>query len=176
MKERIPIVFSAGLRPEWIDFALEQYLSSDNIEAYRQALQDYLSAQIKAEATREKTVSLLQRCVGYRSEMTREQLQELYEQMHTIPSDERNAIRLHIISASVPFFADCVTAIKKIGLLGIKGIEISQIYERLVAKYGERGTVYRRVRYVLQTLAFLGVVTNRERRWYLESEVVDKSI
>ena len=48
--------------------------------------------------------------------------------------------------------------------------EIKQLYERLSAQYGDRSMVYRRVQYVLQTLALHSVVEDRDKRWYLTSK------
>lgn len=37
----------------------------------------------------------------------------------------------------------------------------------MVAKYGEREMVFRRVRYLLQTLALFGFVHNKDKPWLL---------
>lgn len=165
MNERIPILYDMRLRPEWIDFALEQYLTSPDEEAHRRVLRKYLSTQIQGREAAIKTVCQLQRNVGYRSAIPKARLEELYRQMSTLAPEERTPIRLQILEEATPFFADCVSALRKLKLLGLKCVSLRQMEERLAAKYGERETVSRRVRYVLQTLSLLGVIENKDRTW-----------
>ena len=170
MNERIPILYDMKLRPEWIDFALEQYIKCDDEAAHRKTLRDYLATQIQGKEAAIKTASQLQRNVGYRSLIPRERLEQFYAQMSTLSSENRAAIRLQILVESTPFFADCVSELKKLLLLGVNGIGARQLEERMNAKYGERETVTRRVHYVLQTLALLGIVENRDQRWCFKDE------
>jgi hypothetical protein len=104
---------------------------------------------------------------GYRSPFTQERLESLYTRMCALSPEDRLGVRLQILTESTPFFADCVAALRKLHLLGINGIGARQLEERVAAKYGERETVSRRVRYVLQTLALLGAVENREKKWFV---------
>ena len=165
MNERIPILYDMRLRPEWIDFALEQYFTCPDEEAHRRLLREYLSTQIQGKEAAIKTVCRLQRNVGYRSVIPKARLKGLYRQMSALAPEERAPIRLQILEESTPFFADCVSALRKLKLLGLKCVSLRQMEERLSAKYGERETVSRRVRYVLQTLPLLGVVENKDRTW-----------
>ena len=167
MNDRIPVMYDRALRPEWIDFALEQYLQSTNEDALRKVLCDYLRPQVRGIETVTKTARQLQRTVGYKSCLTRDKLAAIHRRMSAISPDQRAPLRLQLLSESTPFVDDCMTAMKRLAVLGVKGVKIEHIYERLVAKYGDRSMVYRRVRYVLQTLAFLGVVENRNQRWFL---------
>jgi hypothetical protein len=64
-----------------------------------------------------------------------------------------------------PFFSDCVLSIRKLSVLGQEGIAIGQLYQRLIALYGDRAIVPRSVRNVLTTLLWLGLVKNCEHRW-----------
>ena len=167
MNERIPILYDMSLRLEWIDFALEQYLKCPDEAAHRQVLRQYLFTQMAGKESAIKTASQLQRSVGHRSSIPKTRLETLYWQMSALASEERTSIRLQILEEATPFFADCVAALRKLKLLGIEGVTLRQMEERLTAKYGERETVQRRVRYVLQTLALLDVIENREKRWLL---------
>lgn len=167
MNERIPVMYDRALHPEWIDFALEQYLRAEDEDALRKVLCDYLRPQIQGVETINKTARQLQRTVGFRSSLSKERLTEIYCQMSAMAPDQRAALRLQLLTKSTPFVEDCLTAMKRIALLGVKGVEIKHIYERLVAKYGDRSMVYRRVRYVLQTLALCKVVEYREKCWFL---------
>ena len=97
----------------------------------------------------------------------KDRLEELYRRMSALAPEERTAIRLQILEESTPFFADCVAALRKLKLLGMECVSLSQMAERLTAKYGERETVHRRLLYVLKTLSLLGVIENRDNRWIL---------
>lgn len=160
-------MFDRMLRPEWIDYALQQYLTSSDETALRRDLTEFLSGQVAGQQTIEKIARQLNRTVGYRSCISRACLEKYHLEMSALSHDERMHLRLQILVQSTPFVADCVASIKKLSLLGVDGIEVTQLYDRQVARYGDRAMVYRRVRYVLQTLAFMGVVEHRNRRWFL---------
>ena len=96
-------------------------------------------------------------------------LAEIHCQMSALSPDQRSTLRVQLLCESTPFVDDCLTAMKRLAVLGVKGVEIKQLYERLSAQYGDRSMVYRRVQYVLQTLALHSVVENRDKRWYLTS-------
>jgi len=159
------------LRPEWVDFALEQYLLSSNEDGLRTVLCEYLRPQIRGIETVNKTARQLQRTVGYKSSISRDKLAAIHKRMTAISPDQRTPMRLQLMTESTPFIDDCLVAMMRLAVLGVTGVEIKHIYERLVAKYGDRSMVYRRVRYVLQTLAFMGVVENRDQRWFLVADV-----
>jgi hypothetical protein len=167
MNERIPILYDMRLKPEWIDFALEQYLKCPDEEAHRKVLREYLSTQVQGKEAAIKIASQLQRNVGHRSPFSQDCLESLYTKMCALSPEDRLGVRLQILTESTPFFADCVAALRKLHLLGVNGIGARQLEERVAAKYGERETVSRRVRYVLQTLALLGAVENREKKWFV---------
>ena len=169
MNERIPILYDMTLRPEWIDFALEQYLTCPDEATHRKVLREYLFAQLAGREAAIKTATQLQRNVGYRSPISKERLKDLYKQMSMLASEERTAIRLQILEESSPFFADCISALRKLKLLGMNGVNLREMEERLSAKYGERETVQRRIQYVFRTLALLGVIEYRNRRWLLHN-------
>lgn len=167
MNQRIPIMYDRPLRPEWIDFALEQYLQAEDEVTLRKALFEYLRPQIRGVETLEKTARQLQRTVGFKSSIPNDRLCEIHSQMSSLSPDQRSALRVHLLSEATPFVDDCLTAMKRLAVLGVKGVEIKHIYERISSKYGDRSMVYRAVRYVLQTLALSGVVENRDKRWFL---------
>ena len=167
MNERIPILYSSALLPEWIDFGLEQFMRVDSEMELRKIYLDYLTPQIQEKVTRSKTVDTLLRTVGYKSCIPKAKLEEIYSEMSSLSPDQRSCLRLILLTEANPFVSDCLVAMNRLAALGKKEVEIKHIYERLVAKYGDRSTVYRRARYVFQTLALLGVVENIGRRWTL---------
>jgi hypothetical protein len=170
---RIPILFDRALRPEWIDYALEQFLSLDNEAELRTTLRRFMSALVKGVFTQQKTALQLQRTVGYRSPLPRGELERYYELLAATKPDERNPIRLEILCRTNPFFADNVTTLKRLRASGTDFAELQHLYERLVAMYGDRGMVHRRVRYVLQTLASFGCLTNSKGKWHIEDSLME---
>lgn len=166
MNERIPIRYDVNLLPEWIDYALEQYIKCSYETAHRKVLQKYIEPQIKGKGIAPKIVTQLIRIVGARSPLSSERLRLFYAKMSLLSPEERTSIRLQILMETTPFFSDCVTALWNLNSIGISGVEVKQLYERLVARYGDRDSVYRRVRYVLKTLSLLGLVSNHDKRWY----------
>lgn len=165
MSGRIPILFDRAIHPEWIDFALEQFLASNNEAELRATLRRFMSGHVAGVFTQQKTALQLQRAVGYRSALTRKELEVYYERMAALKPDERGALRLEILCRSNRFFADNVAALRKLRVSGRDYAELQHLYERLTAIYGDRGMVHRRVRYVLQTLANFGCVTNAKGKW-----------
>ncbi len=164
-------MFDRKLRPEWIDYALQQSLSADDEVSLRKDLLSFLKAQIVGKVTVDKVARQLNRTVGFKSSISRERLKDYFVKMSALAPDERKQLRLQILVESTPFVADCLSTIKKLTLLGVAGVEVKVLYDRQVARYGDRETVYRCVRYALQTLAFLGAVQNRDRRWFLSDWV-----
>jgi hypothetical protein len=165
MSDRIPIRFDRTLRPEWLDFALEQSVRCSEKGSERRVLGEYLGPQIKGKEALKKTITQLQRVVGPISPLTRERLCADHERMGQLAPDARTPIRLALLMQSSPFFDDCVAAIRRMSLLSAGGFTAGQLNERLVAKYGDRAIVPRSTQHVLQTLGLLGVVVNKDRRW-----------
>src|SRR5580700_7483948 len=116
MNERIPILYDRVLRPEWIDFALEQYLRVENEETLRNVLFDYLRPQIHGVETLEKAVRQLQRTVGFKSPIPKPRLAEIHSQMSALSPDQRAALRVHLLSEATPFVDDCLTAMKRLAV------------------------------------------------------------
>lgn len=170
MNARIPIMFDRSLRPEWIDYALERSMEADGPSDLGASLRDYLSPEIPTATSLRKTVSQLERMVGASSLIPKERLAAAYAKMSSLPPSSRQEIRLQLLIDSTPFVADVFGVLNRLVLVGGNGVEASQLYSRIAAIYGDRGTIPRRVRYVLQTLRNLGIVRNDESRWYLVSK------
>ena len=167
MNQRIPVMYDRALRPEWIDFALDNYLRATEEPTYRKALADHLRPQILGVDALRKTVGQLQRIVGFTSPVPRPRLSEIHCEMLSLSPDKRADLRLQLLLEASPFVTDSLEAMQRLALLGVDGIEIKHIYDRLSSRYGDRSIVYRSVRHVLQTLAFFGVVENRDKKWFL---------
>jgi hypothetical protein len=163
---RIPVLFDRELKPHWLDYALERFIESASHDEMNELLREYLSAEISSPTSLRKTVRQLDRTVGYLSPIPAAELHAAYDKMRHLPADRRLPVRLALLAAANPFVADCVKAIEKLDRLGTAGIAATQLYDRLASVYGDRGTVPRRVRYVLRTLAHFGYLENRERRWH----------
>jgi len=165
MKERIPVMYDRELKSEWIDYALEQSLQVNDEVALTQTLRAYLQEQITSSTSLRKVISQLQQSVGLRSPLSRAQLQAYYDEMSRLAPDQRMTLRFRLLVESTPFVAEVVQAIRKLHAVGAKEVSASQLYTRVIAKYGDRGTIPRRVRYVLRTLMNLGVMEHREKMW-----------
>lgn len=170
MKERIPVMYDRELKPEWIDHALEQSLQASDEETLSQTLRAYLREQITSPTSLRKVISQLQQAVGFRSPLSREQLQAYYDEMSGLAPDQRLAIRFRLLVESTPFVAEVVQAIRKLQVVGAKEVSASQLYERIIAKYGDRGTIPRRVRYVLRTLENIGYLEHRGMKWRMTED------
>ncbi|MCM1566953.1 MAG: hypothetical protein NC238_13660 [Dehalobacter sp.] len=163
--EKIPVMFDRMMRPEWLDYALSKYVSSSNKVELDNHLRDYLSNEIKTPTSLRKTVSQLQRTVGFLSGISHENLVAAHEQMKKMVPTERDQLRFELLQLSTPFVADCVNVFRKLSLIGVKTVSATDLYAQLSAQYGERGTIPRRVRYVLSTLKLFGFVTNEKGKW-----------
>ncbi|OPZ85099.1 MAG: hypothetical protein BWY76_01556 [bacterium ADurb.Bin429] len=170
MKERIPVMYDRELKPEWIDYALQQSLQLRDEVALTQTLREYLREQIASPTSLRKVISQLQQAVGFRSPLSRKQLQAYYDEMSSVAPDQRISVRFRLLVESTPFVAEVVQAIRKLHVVGEKEVSASQLYDRLIAKYGDRGTIPRRVRYVLRTLVNLGVMEHREKKWLIADD------
>lgn len=170
MKERIPVMYDGELKPEWIDYALEQSMLVSGEEALSKVLREYLFEQIKSPTSLRKANCQLRRIVGVHSPMSRKKLHAYFVTMIQLAPDERIADRFRLVVETTPFVADVVKAIRKLQTVGVKEVSASQLYERMIAKYGDRGSIPRRVRYVLRTLVNLGVMENREKKWLVRRE------
>jgi len=165
MSDLIPIRFDRALRPEWLDFALEQFIRRPDEASQRQALREYLEPQITGKEALDKTITQLQRIVGSLSPVSQDSLCVSHKMMGQLAPDQRTPIRLSLLMQASPFFADCVVAIRKMELISTNGFTTRQLIERLIAKYGDRAIVPRATQHVLQTLALLGALVNKDRRW-----------
>ena len=168
MNEKIPIHFGAVLKPEWIDYALEQFVNSKDEKELSVILSNYLEVEISSATTMRKTLKQLQRTVGYLSVISKEKLSICYNEMVKLSPSQRNEYRFILLVESNPFLKDVVLVINKLSDLGIDGIGASDLYMRIISKYGDRGSIPRRVRCVLQTLLNFMVLENKNRKWYVK--------
>ncbi|SMQ81264.1 hypothetical protein SAMN05444673_4220 [Bacillus sp. OV166] len=180
MNEKNLILFSAMLKPEWIDFTIQNFIQINESKRLNDKLNEYLKDQISSTITLQKTVSQLQRTAGFLSPLSKKDFMKIYNEMVQISPDKRIKHRLILLFESSEFIKDVILSINKLCLLGVNGIRANQIYEYVTAKYGERaGLIPRRIRYVLQTLSNLMIIENKNRKWYvirpeLLEEIVEK--
>lgn len=167
MNHRIPILFDRALLPEWIDFALEQYLHTSDETAFKKVLIEHLEPEFNGKDALRKTIDQIQRVVGYRSLIAHEKRAATYSKMINLPPDKRADLRLQLLLESSPFVTDCFDTLKRLDILGVNGIEIKLVKERVSALYGDRYTVYRCVERAFQTLASFGFIESRDKKWYL---------
>lgn len=165
MSERVAVMFDRSLKPEWIDFALEKFVHSESEESLRQELRAWLKEKGFGEYTVNKTALQLQRTVGYRSPISRLELEEAYSALRELAPDKRDKLRLEVLLRSNDFVRNLLDTMKRASLNGAEGLTVQQLYERIQADYGHRGMIPRRVRYALQTLVNFGVVEHVGKLW-----------
>jgi hypothetical protein len=146
---------------------LEKFVKSSSEEELREELRSWLKAKGFGEYTVNKTALQLQRSVGYRSILSRDELEELYSLMISLPSDQRDALRFQMLLRTNRFLLNLYEAMKRASLNGASDLTAQQLYDRLQAEYGYRGMIPRRVRYALQTMKSFGVVQHHGSKWSL---------
>ena len=137
----VPVIFDRMVRPEWVDYALEQFLVSENEADLRRRLHEYLSSQVQGVYTVQKVARQLQSTVGFTSQIPRQELEQTYRCLCSLAPSERTALRLELLIKATSFVADCMSALPNLRALGVHGVDLGQLYERLVAKYGDRSMV-----------------------------------
>lgn len=168
MSERVAVMFDRSLKPEWIDFALEKFIHSTSEESLRAELRAWLKGKGLGEYTVNKTALQLQRTVGYRSSLSRRELEEVYASLRELAPENRDKLRLDVLLRSNEFVRNLFETMKRAALNGADGVTVQQLYERLQADYGHRGMIPRRVRYALQTLVHFGVVDHVGKLWIVK--------
>nr|WP_236819144.1 hypothetical protein [Alicyclobacillus tolerans] len=109
----------------------------------------------------------MQQVAGFHSPIPKENLFGIYDYMSTLTPDDRTDPRLELLLNSTRFVSDVMDSIRNLTLVGVKGVSADQLYERITAKYGDRGTIPRRVRYALATLRNFGALEHEGNKWYL---------
>ena len=165
MSGHLPILFDRALRPEWLDFALASASSVTTEAEFREILRHHLQPLIPQAVSLRKTVMLLQRTVGFRSPLSRETIAAHAQELLALAPDARTSVRLRLLISANPFVADCVTAMLLSCQAGQSAMDLGGLTERIERRYGQRGSVARRVRYVLQSLTALGGVAHEGRLW-----------
>lgn len=165
MSDRVPVMFDRSLKPEWIDFALEKFIHSTSEESLRAELRAWLKGKGFGEYTVNKTALQLQRTVGYRSSLSRRDLEEAYVSLRELAPGNREKLRLEVLLRSNDFVRNLFDTMKRAALNGADSVTAQQLYERLQADYGHRGMIPRRVRYALQTLEHFGAVEHVGKLW-----------
>jgi hypothetical protein len=163
--EKIPIRYDRALKPEWLDYAVDQAIKAPGDAEYRTVLKEYIQPRVIGANAKTKTITQLIRVAGTTSPISRDRLEEIQMVMTRSAPEDRTLIRLHLLMEACPFFNDCVSAIRKLAVLGQEDVAVAQLYERLVGLYGDRDIVPRSVRNVLTTLLWLGLVKNCDHRW-----------
>ncbi len=160
-----PVMFDRPLRPEWVDHTLEQYMHSPSERALRILLREWLNTKGMGAYTAQKTALQLQRIAGFRSSLDRETLSKYHKAMSALAPDDRRSLRMELMLSTCPFFKDCVGVIQRMLLNGAQAVQMRDLYARVQDIYGYRGTIPRRVRSVMQTLAQFGYMEKTPKGW-----------
>jgi hypothetical protein len=164
---RKPVLFDRAIQPEWIDFTLANLFEGSDLVQLRRELESLLASLGLDFTTVQKTARQLQRIAGHTSPLSRERLEADYSSLQQLSPDDRHSVRLQLIFDASPFFADCSKAVRALNANGSPCITVSQLYDRVQGVYGHRGTIPRRVRSVLQTLASFDCLHNHHGAWWV---------
>lgn len=175
MTAHLPILFDCAIAPEWFDFALSNLGRSSGEADFRTLLRDHLAPLIAEPVALRRTVMALQRTVGYRSVLERSTLDDFARRLLANPPDGRTQLRLQVLLAAHPFLADCAAALFRHQQATGQAMALRELIARIESRYGQRGSVGRRVRYALQTLALCGGAVRTGRGWRLVMPSADLS-
>lgn len=92
-------------------------------------------------------------------------LRKALTEMQALAPQERGVVRLRLLCSANDFVADCAATLLRLHDLGHREVTLAQVTARIADKYGHRGMVPQRVRYVLQTLRQCGGVAHERQRW-----------
>lgn len=165
MTGHLPLRFDGVLRPEWVDFAVAYVAASSSEQEYLQGLRSHLAPHIAGRVALAKSVTLLQQTVGFRSPLGREHIVECAREMALLSPEGRTILRLRLVLEASPFFADCAAILVRFAAASDQPIAFGDILERVERRYGQRGSVRRRVHYVLHSLLHLGGAIHGPAGW-----------
>ncbi len=154
---------SQQIRLEWLIHTAALVLAGQEKKAIHNALQEMLrdTVSVGGEAkrsNREKIITILMR-VWVKPPTPLVGLQQRGLQLlHSVPPKDHLSIHWGMVSAVYPFWAAVATQVGR--LLRLQGaVVMAQLQRRLREHYGERETVARAARRVLQSYVAWGVVT-----------------
>ncbi len=153
---------SQRLRLEWLAETANLVLAGQRKEALRDALQEILRHEVSVggeakRGNREKIITILLRVWGQETKPLAGLQQRGLELLNNLPPTDHISIHWGMVSATYPFWAAVATQVGR--LLRLQGtVTVAQLQRRLREQYGERETVARAARRVLQSFVAWGVV------------------
>ena len=165
MTGHLPLRFDGVLRPEWIDFAVVTVASCSTEQEFLQKLRSHLAPHIAGREALTKSVTLLQQTVGYRSPLGRDRIVACAAEMERLSPERRTIVRLRLVLDASPFFADCAGVLVRFAAASDQPMAFGDLLERIERRYGQRGSVRRRVHYVLHSMLHLGGAVRRAGGW-----------
>lgn len=165
MTGHLPLRFDGVLRPEWIDFAVVTVASCSTDQEFLQKLRSHLAPHIAGREALTKSVTLLQQTVGYRSPLGRDRIVACAAEMERLSPEGRTIVRLRLVLDASPFFADCAGVLVRFAAASDQPMAFGDLLERIERRYGQRGSVRRRVHYVLHSLLHLGGAIHGPAGW-----------
>lgn len=157
--------FKQPLKKAWLNYAL--MLTMQNDPAFREKLSEFVKADDTADGERadgsvQYTMALLSAWLKPDPDLIpfRDQLLAQAEQ---IPQNQWDALHWALLSASYPFFLAVTTVTGR--LLALQELVTkTQIFARLAETYGKREVIERNMRYVVQTMMNLGLLTKTDKK------------
>ena len=162
------IGFNRYIKLEWLDFAAGQMLAGRPIEQIKVSLDDLLRDQLSVDSdavrsSRGKTVSMLLSIWVTVPKPLLSLRDSALEQMRLLPSAEHLPFHWGMTVAAYPFFG--VVAESAGRLLRLQGsVSVNLLKSRMRELYGQRETVLRSTRYVLQCLSGWGLLDETSKK------------
>lgn len=165
------IGFNRNIKLEWLDAAAAYAAQSDDLEEIRERVGAVVALdRTGSEATR-KSVDILVN-IWVKSEastpLLREQALHLFQTTHT-PGD-RLWLHYGLTMITYDFFHQCLTAIGRLSRYE-ETITTRTIIKRMVAEFGQLGSLERAVQRVVASLRDWDVLTDAKRRHHYRPRV-----
>lgn len=165
MNAKVPLRFDGALRPEWIDFALTVLPTCETERHFRSAARQHLAPQIGGAEALTKSVTLLNQLFGFRSPISRAELHVVAGQLAALQPGNRAVLRLSVLLRASHFVQEVAGILVRFGAASEAPLPFGDVLIRAERKFGERGSIRRRIKYVLQTLRQCGGVAKIGAGW-----------
>jgi len=149
---------SRSIKLEWLDKTVELASSLTIEKDIKEKLNEYLSFEIQSPTNLRKTREILLN-VWYRPSLNKKALWSEAIKVYYLKGSNKTAIHWAMILNAYPVFSDVCGLIGKICLVQ-DTFKTSWLREKLLAKWGERTTLFHSTDKILQTLKYLGAIAN----------------
>jgi len=162
--KRQSIGFGHELELDWLNYTAAKTAAGKSRKEIEEALWAYLDGSISGEGTRSsrhKTITMLLRIWPDVPESRRSMRDRASALLSAVNPDERSVVHWAMTASAYPFFSDvCATIGRLLNLQG--GATLAQTTRRMVETWGDRSTMIRATRRVMQSLDRWGALHQDE--------------